>query len=82
MAVQFDVVLRNGRVIDGSGGTSARADVAITGDKIDAMDELPAGCGDIELDIAGKAVAPGFIDSHTHDDRALLSMPEMAPKAS
>lgn len=82
MAVQFDIVLRNGRVIDGSGSPSARADVSIIGDKIAAIDELPAGSGEFELDISGKAVAPGFIDAHTHDDRALLSMPDMAPKAS
>src|SRR5262249_2408405 len=37
---------------------------------------------DVEIDAAGKIVAPGFIDAHTHDDRLLLSAPDMAPKVS
>ena len=38
--------------------------------------------GKNEIDAAGKIVAPGFIDAHTHDDRLMLSSPEMAPKVS
>ena len=37
---------------------------------------------DAEIEAAGKVVAPGFIDAHTHDDRLLLSAPDMAPKVS
>jgi N-acyl-D-amino-acid deacylase len=40
------------------------------------------GKGDVEIDAAGKIVAPGFIDAHTHDDRLMLSAPDMAPKVS
>jgi N-acyl-D-amino-acid deacylase len=79
---QFDLVLRNGRVIDGSGSASLSADVAITGDKIVTIADIPFGHGKIELDISGFAIAPGFIDAHTHDDRALLSSPDMPAKAS
>lgn len=82
VAARFDVVIRNGRVIDGSGGSSIWADIAVSGDRIVAMDSIPAGSGDIQLDIAGMAVAPGFIDAHTHDDRALLSTPDMPAKVS
>jgi N-acyl-D-amino-acid deacylase len=82
VAIEFDLVLRNGRVIDGSGSPSVHADVAVSGDKIVAIDDIPAGSGKTELDISGRAVAPGFIDAHTHDDRALLSAPDMPAKAS
>src|SRR5206468_10660916 len=37
---------------------------------------------DVEIDASSKVAAPGFIDAHTHDDRLLLSSPEMAPKIS
>jgi len=82
LAAQFDVVIRNGRVIDGSGAEAVEADVAIVKDRIVAIGRVAAGSGELELDISGKAVAPGFIDAHTHDDRALLVMPDMAAKAS
>jgi N-acyl-D-amino-acid deacylase len=79
---RYDLVLRGGRVIDGGGAPSLTADVAIAGDRIGLVDRLPAGSGREEIDVAGLAVAPGFIDVHTHDDRALLSRPDMAPKVS
>src|SRR5215469_593185 len=79
---RYDLVLRGGRVIDGSGAPSLTADVAITGDRVAAVERLPLGSGRAEIDVAGLAVAPGFIDVHTHDDRALLSRPDMAPKVS
>jgi N-acyl-D-amino-acid deacylase len=68
--------------MDGSGSASVQADLAVTGDKITAIDKIPPGSGKTEIDISGMAVAPGFIDAHTHDDRALLSSPDMPAKAS
>jgi N-acyl-D-amino-acid deacylase len=79
---RYDLVLRGGRVIGGTGAPSITADIAIGGDRIAAIGRLPAGSGSEEIDIAGLAAAPGFIDVHTHDDRALLTQPDMAPKAS
>ncbi len=79
---RYDLVLRGGRVIDGSGAAAITADVAVAGDRIAAIGRLPPGSGGSEIDVAGLAVAPGFIDVHTHDDRALLSQPEMTPKVS
>jgi N-acyl-D-amino-acid deacylase len=79
---RFDLVLRGGQVIDGTGTPAQTADVAIAGGRIAAIGHLPAGSGHAEIDVAGLAVAPGFIDVHTHDDRALLSRPDMAPKVS
>ncbi len=79
---RYDLVLRGGTVLDGTGAAGVTADLAIAGDRIAAIDKLPQGSGASEIDLAGLAVAPGFIDVHTHDDRALLSQPEMAPKVS
>jgi N-acyl-D-amino-acid deacylase len=77
-----DWILRGGEVIDGSGRTRRRADVAIAGDRIAAVGTVAKRAGAREIDVAGKIVAPGFIDVHTHDDRALFATPDMAAKAS
>ena len=78
----YDIVIRNGQVADGTGKSLFAADVALKGDRIAAVD-APGGLrGDNEIDAAGKVVAPGFIDVHTHDDTALIDNPTMAMKAS
>ena len=77
-----DIVIRGGTLIDGTGGPPRTADVAVSGDRIAAVGVLGALSGDREIDATGRAVTPGFIDVHTHDDRALLSDPDMAFKAS
>jgi N-acyl-D-amino-acid deacylase len=78
---EHDWVIRNGTVVDGTGRPRFRADLAIAGDRIVGIGAVSAG-GAHEIDARGKVVAPGFIDAHTHDDRALLSMPDMTPKVS
>jgi N-acyl-D-amino-acid deacylase len=77
-----DWILRGGEVIDGSGRPRRHADVAIAGDRITAIGTVGKAEGAREIDVSGKIVAPGFIDVHTHDDRALFATPEMAAKAS
>ena len=77
-----DLVIRNGLVVDGTGAPRFPADVAITGDRIVAVGRVDHAQRACEIDATGRVVAPGFIDAHTHDDRALLSMPEMTPKVS
>ena len=78
-----DIVLRGGTVVDGTGRPRYPADVAVTGDRITAIGRaLPKTAGAREIDVSGKIVAPGFVDVHTHDDRALLASPDMAAKAS
>lgn len=79
---RYDLVLRGGSVLDGTGAAAVSADVALDGDRIAAIGTLAAGSGREEVDVSGLTVAPGFIDVHTHDDRALLVRPDMAPKAS
>ncbi|HEX5320617.1 MAG TPA: D-aminoacylase [Stellaceae bacterium] len=77
-----DLILRNGTVIDGTGAPRFRGDVAVSGDRIEAVGDVSKTAGAREIDVSGLVVAPGFIDVHTHDDRALLATPEMAMKAS
>jgi len=64
---EFDLVVRSGTVIDGSGGPAARADVAVSGGIIVKVGEI-RGRGRRELDADGAIVAPGFVDIHTHYD--------------
>jgi dihydroorotase/N-acyl-D-amino-acid deacylase len=58
----FDVVIANGRVVDGTGAPWFRADVGITGDRITAIGNLSAARAATRIDAAGQVVAPGFID--------------------
>jgi N-acyl-D-amino-acid deacylase len=77
-----DFILRGGEVIDGSGRARFRADVAIAGDRIAEIGAVSKAEGAREIDVSGKVVAPGFVDVHTHDDRALFATPEMMAKSS
>jgi N-acyl-D-amino-acid deacylase len=77
-----ELVIRNGLVIDGTGASRRRADVAIAGDRIVAVGEIGRTGPARQVDATGRIVAPGFVDAHTHDDRALLSMGDLTPKVS
>ena len=66
----FDVVIRNGSLVDGTGGESVTGDIAILDGKI-AQVGIVAGTGREEIDASNLAVAPGFIDIHTHFDPQL-----------
>jgi len=68
----FDLVIRNGRIIDGTGNPWYVGDVAVRGDRILAVGNVPAGQIKRELDARGLVVAPGFIDMHSHSDFLLL----------
>lgn len=82
MPITYDVLIRNATVIDGTGATRYQADIGITGERIARIGALSSDHGVREIDLGGRIAAPGFIDAHTHDDRALLSDPEMTPKVS
>ena len=82
MSERCDILIKGGTVIDGGGGARRRADVAVTDDRITAMGDLDRIAAGVEIDAAGLIVAPGFIDAHTHDDRAVLSGPDMTNKIS
>src|SRR3954462_5038938 len=79
---QPDLVIRDALLIDGSGSPGVRGDLAVKDDRIVAMGDLAKLKGSREIEAAGLALAPGFVDTHTHDDRALLSNPLMECKIS
>lgn len=82
MPEHFDLMIRDGAVIDGTGATAFEGDIAIRGDRIARIGALEGCTADRVIDAAGLAVAPGFIDAHTHDDRMLLADGAMVPKVS
>ncbi len=72
----FDLVIRNGTIIDGTGSPSFRADVAIKGDSVVVVGEVADNDETArEIDASGKVVTPGFIDLHTHSDSSFLIDP-------
>lgn len=68
----FDLVLRNGKIVDGTGNPWFHADVALRGQKIVALGKIPPGSARRDIDVRGLVVAPGFIDMHSHSDYLLL----------
>ena len=68
----FDVILRGGRIVDGTGNPWFVGDVGIRGDRIAAVGQLTAAKARREIDARGLVVAPGFIDMHTHSDQPLI----------
>src|SRR5512137_1443516 len=71
----FDILIRNGLVVDGSGSASSRADVATVGGRIAEVGLLPAAEAATVIDAVGLVVAPGFIDMHSHADFSLPVCP-------
>ena len=67
-AARFDLLIRNGRVLDGTGNPWFPADIAVQNGRIVAIGSLANAQAAREIDAAGKYVAPGFIDIHSHAD--------------
>src|SRR3984885_16032401 len=67
----YDLVIRNGKIVDGTGNPWFHGDLAVKGDKIAALGKVAAK-GKREIDAKGLIVAPGFIDMHSHSDYTLL----------
>ena len=83
MAAGCDCIIREAAIYDGSGAPPVTGDVAIEGDRIAAVHAAAGAAplsGRTTLNGAGLALAPGFIDVHTHDDFAALMYPDMAFK--
>lgn len=70
-SAQYDLIIKNGSIVDGSGGESYPADIGVRGDTIVTIGEIPESAGKTVIDAAGKTVSPGFIDIHTHSDGIL-----------
>lgn len=77
--MSFDLILKNGWVIDGSGGPAYLADVGIRGTLIDAVGRLDGAEAGRTIDVANRYVVPGFIDAHVHGDAVLLADPVHLP---
>src|SRR6185436_18634819 len=68
----FDLIVRGGRIVDGTGNPWFAGDVGIRGDRITTVGQLASAKARREIDAHGLVVAPGFIDMHTHSDQPLL----------
>jgi N-acyl-D-amino-acid deacylase len=71
----YDLVLRNGRIVDGSGSPWYRGDLAISGDTIVRIAANIAEPAKRTIDLNGQVIAPGFIDIHTHARRGIFEVP-------
>lgn len=76
----FDVVVRNGTIIDGTRQPRRRGDVGIREDRIAAVGDLSTADGRFAIDAQGCVVAPGFVDLHTHSDGWMLKKPHLTAK--
>ena len=70
-----DLVIRNARILDGSGGPGFAGDVEVTDGRITGVGT--AGAGEREVDAHGLVLSPGFVDTHSHDDGAFIRYPGM-----
>jgi N-acyl-D-amino-acid deacylase len=70
-APSFDLVIKGGTILDGTGGNPWKTDIGIVGDRIQEIGSISAGQGKKVLDVGGLHVSPGFIDIHTHSDSTL-----------
>lgn len=78
----YDTLIGGARVLDGSGGAGFVADVGLTDGRIVSVGNLQGAQARERVDGDGMALAPGFIDVHTHDDTNVIRTPDMLPKLS
>ena len=71
----YDVVLRNARIVDGTGSGWFVGDIALAGDRIAAMGVVPKRAAATVIDVKGLTVAPGFVDTHSHSREAIFQVP-------
>ena len=79
---RYDLIVRNATVIDGTKAPRFHGEIGVRDGKIAKIGTLDSARAATEVDATGLVAAPGFIDAHTHDDRILLSDPDVTPKLS
>ena len=77
----FDLIIKGGTVVDGTGNAAVKADVAIIGDRIAKIGDVNGIESIRTIDASGKIVTPGFIDLHTHLDAQIGWDPKMTPSS-
>lgn len=81
--IKYDIIIRNARIIDGSGTPSFEGVVAINGERIAAIGrDIPGNLAKEVVDADGRILAPGFIDAHGHSEISLLANPSATGKIS
>jgi N-acyl-D-amino-acid deacylase len=80
LQTDFDLVLRGGEVLDGTGRPAFRGDIGIRGSRIAAVGDLAGGRAGRTLELSGLTVSPGFIDVHAHSEDELLVNPKAESK--
>jgi N-acyl-D-amino-acid deacylase len=73
---EYDLIVRNGRIVDGTGTPARDGSIGVRGDRIESVGEV-SGSGTHEIDAAGAVIAPGFVDVHAHDDAAVVKDPRV-----
>lgn len=76
----YDILIQNGRIIDGTGSPAMAAQVAVKDGKIAKIARYISGEAKVVIDAAGKVITPGFIDSHSHSDSKFHSCPQQTEK--
>ncbi|CAN7192725.1 amidohydrolase family protein [Phenylobacterium sp. LjRoot225] len=80
MTPAYDLVIRGGSIVDGSGAAPYTGDIGVRGDRIVAVGDVD-GSGAVELDATGMVVTPGFVDVHTHYDGQVTWEHRLAPSS-
>lgn len=73
----YDVIIKNGKVVDGSGQDAYLADIGIKNERIETIGNLKDAQAAKTIDAAGRIITPGFIDMHSHSDTVILAYPKM-----
>jgi len=75
-SIHYDIIIKGGSIIDGTGAAAYQSDLAINDDSIVAIGNLGNASADAIVNASGKIVSPGFIDLHSHDERNVIRRPD------
>lgn len=82
MPKTYDLILHNASLVDGAGSPAQPSDLAVAGDRIEAIGDLSSRDAESHMDLNGLTLSPGFIDLHTHSDVSILHSPKMESSVS